>query len=259
MWVLLTGGTMGMRRDEATGSLRPERGHLARMLQSRGWHRAPAPVPASRPRARVQQVDVDVDEFETPLDSSDMGPEEWQRVASAVAAKYDDYDGFVVVMGTDTMAYCSTAVSFMLGETLGKTVCFTGSMLPLEHELTDGQRNLSLAIEVAALNLFPEVVVVFHDVVLRACRSKKVAAESLDAFASPNFPPLAVAGTELVVQHALVRARPASVPMLTFRPEMDPNVLALKLVPGFALPALVSLFAQTDVKAVVLELSLIHI
>ena len=243
--VLLTGGTLGMRRDPATGSLRPVRGHLAKALDAllrdpeTGARRASFPA-------------VVVEEFPDPMDSSDMGPPEWRRIAEDVFDFYDAFDGFVVVMGTDTMAYAGSALAFML-DGLGKPLVLTGAMLPLEHELTDAQRNLFLSIQIASLGLFPEVVVCFNDVVLRACRCKKVAAERLNAFESPNLPPLAVIGTELVVQNSLVLPHPTK-PLELF-PEMNRDVLALKLLPGLGLDALGALLAATPpLKAVVLEL-----
>jgi L-asparaginase len=229
-----------MQRDSVTGALRPVRGHLTARLHT---------LLQSNPRYPA----VTVWEASEPLDSSDMGPSDWADVANKIAENYASFDGFVVVMGTDTLAYCASALAFML-ENLGKPVVVTGAMLPMDRGESDAPRNLLVSILVAAQHTLPEVVVFFRDQLLRGCRCKKLNAESMDAFFSPNFPALATVSTEMLVHTDLVLPPPR----LPFRARtaIDGRVLALRLIPGFDdAPVLALLRTTTDeLKALVLEL-----
>ncbi len=134
-----------------------------------------------------------IKEYDPLLDSSCMGPGDWVKIASDIEENYLAYDGFVVIMGTDTMAYASSALSFML-ENLGKTVVFTGSQIPFCEVYNDARRNLIVSIIFATTSEFPEVCICFNDKLLRANRAIKINSVGLDAFDSPNFPPLATLG-----------------------------------------------------------------
>ena len=149
------GGTIGMTIDPVTGALRPVRGLLTSSLDTilRGNSRFP----------RVQ-----VYESPEPLDSSDMGPADWAEIAHLIAARFSEFDGFVVVQGTDTLAYSASALSFML-ENLSKPVVLTGAMLPMGRSESDAPRNLLVSILVAATSMIPEVCVFFRDQLLRGC------------------------------------------------------------------------------------------
>jgi L-asparaginase type I len=182
-----------------------------------------------------------------------MGPKEWERIAKDIEAQYNSYDGFVVVMGTDTLSYCASALSFTL-ENLSKTVVVTGAMLPIERGESDARRNLMISIVVAAVSKIPEVVVCFRDAVFRGNRTKKIDSESLNAFASPNFPPLAIAGTELIVQRALVLDPPEPEKKLTLRTAMEENIVAMRLIPGFRSYAVRLLTNFVNLKGLILEL-----
>lgn len=133
--------------------------------------------------------EVIVHEYSPFYDSSDMGPPEWAVLASDIYENYYHFDGFVVLMGTDTMAYAATALSFML-ENLNKPVVFTGSQIPLSEPYNDARRNLIMALIFATRDTIPEVSIFFHDRLLRACRTTKVNTHRLLAFDSPNFDPL---------------------------------------------------------------------
>ena len=135
-------------------------------------------------------------EYDNLIDSSDMDPSDWQRIADDIAENYDKYDGFIILHGTDTMAYTASALSFML-EDLTKPVIVTGSQIPLAELRSDGQVNLLNALYVAANFPIAEVGLFFNNRLLRGNRSRKVDADGFSAFDSPNFPPLLEAGINI--------------------------------------------------------------
>eukprot|EP00511_Aplanochytrium_stocchinoi_P003961 CAMPEP_0204832812 /NCGR_PEP_ID=MMETSP1346-20131115/14843_1 /ASSEMBLY_ACC=CAM_ASM_000771 /TAXON_ID=215587 /ORGANISM="Aplanochytrium stocchinoi, Strain GSBS06" /LENGTH=388 /DNA_ID=CAMNT_0051964881 /DNA_START=82 /DNA_END=1248 /DNA_ORIENTATION=- len=241
--VLYTGGTLGMVPDETTGALTPSPEFLTNNI------------------ARIirDQKDDDDDfpdfllyQFEQLIDSSDMGPSDWALIANLIGKHYYKFDGFVVVMGTDTMAYAASALSFMLVN-LSKPVIFTGSMIPMYKGYSDADRNLILSISIAGTSNIPEVCIFFHAKLLRGNRSKKVRSEALDAFDSPNFPPLAVAGTKISINEKLILNTPRRpFKVLT---NLDSNVLVVRLVPGFRNDTLRMVVEQSaKLRALVLDL-----
>lgn len=160
------------------------------------------------------------------------------------------------------MSYCASALSFMF-ENLSKTVAVTGAMLPIERGESDARRNLMISIMVAAVSDIPEVVVVFRDHVFRANRTKKIDSESLNAFVSPNFPPLGKVGTELIVQRSIVLPMPPPPPHsssssskknLIVHTKMDRNIVAIRLIPGFRDDSIQLLSQLPDLKGLILEL-----
>ena len=220
--VLLTGGTAGMKRDE-NGTLRPVSGFLNEFIHQQLLSRS-EDLSKTAPHVTVY-------EFPTQLDSADMGPEEWKMIGNEIYQRYSEYDGFVVIMGTDTLAFCASALAFMF-ENLSKPIVVTGAMLPIERSDSDAPRNLMVSITVAAVSHIPEVVVVFDSFVYRGCRTKKVDSLAIHAFDSPNFPPLAKSHGVLSVQRELVRSVAPNT-TLSFSPEMSPQVVAIRLIPGF--------------------------
>jgi L-asparaginase len=158
--ILYTGGTMGMKIQN-DGTLAPERGYLSARIKE---------MPEI---GRSEMPDFTIKEYVPLLDSSMMGPCDWVKIATDIEENYLKYDGFVVIMGTDTMAYASSAVSFML-ENLGKPVIFTGSQIPFCEVYNDARRNLIVSIIFAMCSEFPEVCILFNDKLLRANRSVKV-------------------------------------------------------------------------------------
>jgi L-asparaginase len=230
---------MGMRQLP-DGSLAPSAGYLTERIQE---------MPELQ---RPEMPSYTIKEYEPLIDSSMMGPVHWVAIASDIEENYLEYDGFVVIMGTDTMAYASSAMSFML-ENLGKTVVFTGSQIPFCEVYNDARRNLIVSIIFAANSDIPEVCIVFNDKVLRANRSVKVNSSSLDAFDSPNFPPLATLGTAIQENSDLSLRQPRGA--LRVHKQLDANVLVIKLVPGFndeSIHALVN--HSKNLHAIVLEL-----
>ncbi|RMX70041.1 hypothetical protein KXD40_006697 [Peronospora effusa] len=215
--VIYTGGTFGMVPDE-TGVLHPSSGFLEKKINEMDEFKF-----ENMPR-------VTVSEWADPIDSSDMCPNDWGKIAYEIEAKYWDYDGFVVLQGTDTMAYTASALSFML-EYLGKPVVISGAMIPLHFPHSDARRNLIMSVMCAASLAIPEVCIYSNNKLLRGNRTTKVANMSVDAFRSPNFPSLAVTGVEAIVDQPLILPYPRS----RFRvfTDLSTNICVFHLVPGF--------------------------
>ena len=182
-----------------------------------------------------------------------MGPEHWIRIAQQIETSYFHYDGFVVIMGTDTMAYASSAISFMV-ENLGKTVVFTGSQIPFCEVYNDARRNLivSMIFAVSSFHI-PEVCLCFNDRLLRANRAVKVNSIGLSAFDSPNFPPLATLGAFIDVRRDLIMDPPKA--PLKVNKLLVSAVLVVKLVPGFDDESIYAIIRSAkSLKCIVLEL-----
>lgn len=218
--IIYTGGTIGMVHDRKTGSLVPiDFKHISNhvpVLENFGY--------------QLHSIS-----FDPVKDSSNIDPDIWVRMAEVVEANYDIYDGFVVLHGTDTMAYSASALSFML-EGLAKPVIFTGSQLPIGLPRTDGRENLITSIEIAAARnkrgpLVPEVGIYFDNELTRGNRTTKFSAEHFDAFNSPNYPPLVEAGLHLIYNFQDIKY-PAENSRLKVHKKFDNNVAILKLFPG---------------------------
>jgi L-asparaginase len=189
------------------------------------------------------------------LDSSDIGPADWALLANDIKTNYLHFDGFVILMGTDTMCYAASALSFML-ENLGKPVVFTGSQIPLCEPYNDARRNLIMALIFASRDTIPEVTIFFHDRLLRACRATKINTHRLMAFDSPNLEPLAKIGISIDENDHLIL--PPARGVLRVHPRMDTRLLTLRLVPGFddcMIRHLISAAAEgNQLRALVLQL-----
>lgn len=182
IYIAYTGGTIGMK-PSSQGYI-PVAGFLSDTLAKMPeFHRAEMPA-------------FTLHEYDNLIDSSDMNPADWQRIADDIAENYHKYDGFIILHGTDTMAYTASALSFML-ENLAKPVIVTGSQIPLAELRSDGQVNLLNALYVAANYPIAEVSLFFNNKLLRGNRSRKVDADGFDAFDSPNFSPLLEAGINI--------------------------------------------------------------
>jgi len=237
VYVSHAGGTVGMRRTASGWA--PERGFLEPLLRG---------LPEMTNEAIPE---IAFHEHDPLLDSSNMTPAEWQELAEDVARRYGEFDGFVILHGTDTMAYTASALSFMLKD-LGKPVVVTGAQIPLCEVRNDARRNLIDALVVAATSDIPEVLLVFGGKILRGNRAVKVSAESLDAFDSPNYPLIGRAGTRIEIDRARVRPKPDSGKGLRVRRTGSARVAALRLFPGIAAPIVANIL-QPPLQGLVLE------
>ncbi|MDR3478030.1 MAG: asparaginase [Gammaproteobacteria bacterium] len=235
VYVLSTGGTIGMQKT-AEGYA-PAPGYLAKAMA-----KIPELKNADMPR-------YDLFEYETPIDSANMTPDHWMQIGDHILKNYDAYDGFVILHGTDTMAYTASALSFML-ENLGKPVILTGSQLPLFETRNDARENLINAMMIAGHFRIPEVCVYFNNKLFRGNRCKKVDASSFSAFASPNFPTLGKVGTEVMVRQQILRSQPAAKLHLQLIDSVAIGVL--RIFPGMSLDMLRH-FLRPPLQALVLE------
>jgi L-asparaginase len=189
IYVAYTGGTIGMKPSKS--GFIPAAGYLSNtLLNMPEFHRSEMPA-------------FTIHEYDNLIDSSDMSPADWQLIADDISEHYEDYDGFIILHGTDTMAYTSSALSFML-EGLDKPVIVTGSQIPLAELRSDGQTNLLNALYIAANYPIPEVTLFFNNKLYRGNRARKVDADGFDAFDSPNFPALLEAGINIELNHDVV-------------------------------------------------------
>ncbi|WP_428265624.1 asparaginase [Haliangium sp.] len=240
IFVVYTGGTIGMRKTP--DGYRPETGYLQDLIRQIPRFRDPA-VP-----------DFDIEEFAPLLDSADMHPGHWLRIADMIRLRYDDYDGFLVVHGTDTMAFTAAALSFML-EALAKPVILTGSQIPLEETRNDAQHNLLTALMIlgeyhARLH---EVMVYFADRLLRGNRTTKVSVGDFAAFDSPNYPALGRVGIGIDIDWRRVLApQPRPGPPLRVVEVGAATVAAFRVFPGLK-PSMLEAVLAPPVQGVVLE------
>ena len=185
--LVYTGGTIGMVKDKAKNTLVP--------FNFDGLHKA-------IPELKSDEVDLDNISIKTPIDSSNMHPNIWVEIAEIIETNYANYDGFVILHGTDTMAYTASAFSFML-ENLNKAVIFTGSQIPIGARRSDAKENLITAVEIAASGKVNEVCIYFEDQLYKGNRTVKVNTEHFEAFESPNYPILAEAGVTIKYKSVL--------------------------------------------------------
>jgi L-asparaginase len=218
--LIYTGGTVGMTKTAQGYAPMPDfAAALSQLL---------APHGASMPAYTLH-------EYTTPIDSSNATPSDWQRIGRDIAARYNDYDGFVVLHGTDTMAYTAAALSFML-QGVRKPVIVTGSQIPLGVERSDAPHNLIVALQLAASDEINEVAICFGRHLWRGNRATKLSTEGLDAFDSPNYPSLAAIGIDVRLNSAALLPRAAAESFEL--PEYGRHViLPVRFVPGLPLSA----------------------
>jgi len=241
--LIYTGGTIGMKVDEDLQALTPF--DFSQILDE-------------VPELKKFAYRIDSYTFSPLIDSSDVEPSLWVSLADLIERKYDDYDGFVILHGTDTMAYSASALSFMI-EGLTKPVIFTGSQLPIGSPRTDGKENLISSVEIAAAKdedghaLVPEVCICFDSILMRGCRTSKMNADNFRAFRSENLPPLAEAGINIRYNTAIILkpsdwdARPI------FRKNLDTRVSILKMHPGITPQIVREILCSSDTRAVIIE------
>ncbi|MCT4636672.1 MAG: asparaginase [Bacteroidales bacterium] len=240
--IIYTGGTIGMMKNPATGSLAPFNFEK---------------IQEEVPELKKFGFKLDTISFDPLIDSSNLQPEFWVKLANLISDNYKDYDGFVILHGTDTMSYSASALSFML-QNLTKPVVFTGSQLPIGTLRTDGKENLISAIEIAAASdvngkpMVPEVSVYFESQLFRGNRTTKHNAEHFNAFTSENYPPLAESGIHIKYKKQYIHSD-------EFRNEfaiktaMDNRVAFLKIFPGISSDHIDALINIPDLKAIIIE------
>lgn len=241
--LIYTGGTIGMKQDMKDLTLKPF--DFSQILDE-------------VPEIRKFAFKIDTYSFEPPIDSSDVEPSLWQDLARLIKDKYEDYDGFIILHGTDTMSYSASALSFML-DGLTKPVIFTGSQLPIGVPRTDGKENLISAVEIASAKdeeghpAVPEVCVCFDSLLMRGNRSTKVNSEVFRAFQSPNFPPLAEAGINIRYNNEYIRKPNDWYQSLTINTELDTRVSILKIHPGITPEVVRNILCGKDTRAIIIE------
>ena len=239
--LIYTGGTIGMMQDAKTGSLRPfDFKSLTKQV----------------PELSRFNLDLHSVSFKKPIDSSNMHPRVWVELVDIIEKNYTKFDGFVILHGSDTMAYTASALSFML-QNLSKPVILTGSQLPIGIIRTDGKENLITAIEIAAAKnkqgkaLVPEVAIYFEYELFRGNRTFKYNSAHFDAFQSPNYPTLAEAGVEIIYNTNYIAK--ASTKKLSVHKTLDNDIIVLNLFPGISKKITESILNAPGIKAVVLQ------
>ncbi|NDP26543.1 MAG: asparaginase [Flavobacterium sp.] len=239
--LIYTGGTIGMMKDFETGALKTF--NFSKLLQK---------IP------ELKQLDCEIEtiSFENPIDSSNMNPGEWLKIAVIIEENYARFDGFVVLHGSDTMSYSASALSFML-ENLSKPVIFTGSQLPIGDLRTDAKENLITAIQIASLKqdnkpVISEVCLYFEYKLYRGNRTTKINAENFNAFISPNYPNLIESGV-LLKTHPELFLPKTRVKKLRIHKNLDNRVAIIKMFPGISETVLAAIADIPDLKGIILE------
>ena len=219
--IIYTGGTIGMIENPCTHALEPfDFTHLIENV----------------PKIKMLDYEIDNYQFNPPIDSSDMNFAHWRDMASIIEKDYNRYDGFVVLHGTDTMAYTASALTFMLRD-LNKPVIITGSQLPIGEVRTDGEENLITALQIAASRqkdgtaTVREVAILFEDFLWRGCRASKRSADNFNAFESSNYPALAHIGLDIEFDHKVLSQPHQDAPLKVYY-GMDNNIATITLHPG---------------------------
>jgi len=239
--IIYTGGTIGMINDPSNGSLKPF--DLNKIMEH-------------IPEIKSLGYRIESYSFDPPIDSSEIKPAIWTRIAEIIEENYLAFDGFVILHGTDTMAYSASALSFML-EDLAKPVIFTGSQLPIGALRTDGKENLITSIVIAAAKEFgrpvvPEVCVYFESKLSRGNRTTKVSAEQFNAFQSANYPYLANAGVHIIYHREAIRY-PEKAKELVVHLKFNNHIAILKLFPGITPEYMDAVLGYKELKGLILE------
>jgi L-asparaginase len=238
--VIYTGGTIGMVKDAANGSLMPV--NFERLL-------------SNIPEISRLDIQIDIHTFDQTIDSSNIQPAHWIQMVEVIEQHYEQYDGFVVLHGSDTMAFSASAVSFMI-ENLSKPVIFTGSQLPIGVLRTDARENFITALEIAAMKesgrtKVSEVCIYFEYHLLKGNRTTKFSSSNFNAFTSANYASLAEAGVQIIFNDNILRiynGKPTR-----FHKQLNTDIAILKIFPGMT-PAYLKGILETDqLKAVVME------
>jgi L-asparaginase len=241
--IINTGGTIGMINSEKGNPNSP-------LIPAENWDEIASEHP------NLQKFPTDFYQFKPLIDSSDMSPENWIKIAEIIERNYENYRGFVVLHGTDTMAYTASALSFIL-KNLNKPVVLTGSQVPLQFPRSDALQNLVTSIQIAGNEIYgvrnvPEVCIFFRDTLLRGNRARKIDATNYFGFSSPNYPPLGEVGEEIKIIKS--RVLPPSKKPFSIDPYFDNRIMVLELFPGIDSNYIKNIFTHTsDIKGVILK------
>lgn len=236
VYVIYTGGTIGM--TESDSGLKPAIGFLTEKVKEISVLK------------NNELPDITITEYDSLIDSSQITIEHWNKIATDIYSHYDDYDGFVVLHGTDTMAYTGSALSFMLMN-LSKPVILTGAQTPLSRLVSDARENLINSIYIAANCRFNEVFIYFNRTLFRANRTTKISTESYDAYGSPNYPVLATIGSSIHVNHEFLTPIPRISRNLAFTTLKSADIRCIRLTPN--LTAEIFKKMATNAQAVIIE------
>ncbi|WP_100844962.1 asparaginase [Flavobacterium sp. 5] len=241
IFLIYTGGTIGMSKDFETGALKAF--NFSKLLHN-------------IPELKLLDCEIDTFSFKNPIDSSNMNPEHWTEIARTIESNYENFDGFVVLHGSDTMSYSASALSFMF-ENLSKPIIFTGSQLPIGDLRTDAKENLITAIQIASLQengqpLIGEVCLYFEYKLYRGNRTTKISAEHFNAFASPNYPHLVESGVNLTLNKQLFLPV-SNNDNLIVHTRLDNRVAIIKMFPGMSESVLSTILSISDLKGIIIE------
>ncbi|MDR3490701.1 MAG: asparaginase [Gammaproteobacteria bacterium] len=235
IYILCTGGTIAMQKTSEGYAAKP--GYMIEAMKK---------IPELNNQDMPHYT---IEEYEQPIDSANMTPDDWEKIGSSILANYDKHDAFVVLHGTDTMAYTASALSFMFNH-LNKPIILTGSQLPLFETRNDARENLINAMLIASHYAIPEVCIFFNNKLFRGNRSKKMDASSFSAFASPNFPALGKVGTDILIRKQLLQ--PLHDEKIFLQSLVKTVIISLKMFPGMSHDILAKIL-QAPLQAVVIE------
>ncbi len=248
--ILYTGGTIGMGHEIPGDSNSP--------LIPQDWDFLQKAMPALSADGfftKEKGIEFTYKSFENVIDSSEFAPKHWAKILKFLSVDYHNYDGFIIIHGTDTMAYTASALSFAL-QNLGKPIVITGSQLPIFHPRTDAVSNLSNAIHIAAAKVFnlpiiPEVLICFNDKLLRGNRSTKSSSKDFSGFESPSFPVLGDLEQSIKIWDKYILETPKET--IIVKPEFETNIIIITLFPGFNSDVLTQLANDEQLKGIILR------
>ncbi len=235
IYILCTGGTIAMQKTVQGYAANP--GYMIEAMKN---------IPELK---NPDMPDYTIEEYEHPIDSANMTPRDWQKIGNSIFKNYNNHDGFVILHGTDTMAYTASALSFIF-DNLNKPIILTGSQLPLFETRNDARENLINAMLIASSYEIPEVCVYFNNKLFRGNRSKKMDASHFAAFASPNFPALGKVGIDIHIRQQLLR--PLNSNKLMLQPFVDSVISVLRIFPGMS-NVILKKILQSPLQALVIE------
>ena len=250
VFVLYTGGTIGMAPKHSTENDSP--------LVPQSWEQLQQYMPSIHPDgyfSKVRNIEFEYESFTELLDSSQLDITHWVQMAEAIESRYDDFDGFIIIHGTDTMAYTASGLRFIF-QNLAKPVVLTGSQLPISHSRTDAIMNFSNAIHIAGAKAFglqpiKEVTVCFNDTLLRGNRCTKASTNVFEGFVSPDYPPLAELEESIKIKTR--NLLPEASGAFSINTKLNPNVIVLTLFPGFKVSHLQKLIDDDEIDGLIIK------